>query len=121
MSPFAPSHPCGFPGCPKLVDSANRRCEKHRIKERKEIDQRRGSAAHRGYDARWRASRRGFLSTHPLCMECQRMGVITTATVVDHIIPHRGDPSLFWDQSNWQAMCKQCHDRKTAKADGRWS
>ena len=35
------------------------------------------------------------------------------ATVVDHIIPHRGDDALFWDQSNWQALCKKCHDKKT--------
>ena len=30
--------------------------------------------------------------------------------VVDHVIPHRGDWRLFWDESNWQALCKHCHD-----------
>jgi 5-methylcytosine-specific restriction protein A len=25
---------------------------------------------------------------------------------------------LFWDSSNWQAMAKVCHDRKTARQDG---
>jgi 5-methylcytosine-specific restriction protein A len=35
--------------------------------------------------------------------------------VVDHIIPHRGDQYLFWDQENWQALCKDCHDRKTGR------
>ena len=120
MSPFAPLHPCGFPGCPKLVDRAHRRCEKHRVQEQREIDQRRGSAARRGYDGRWCAARRRFLSTHPLCVECQRVGVITAAAVVDHIIPHKGDQVLFWDVTNWQVLCKQCHDRKTAETDGRW-
>jgi 5-methylcytosine-specific restriction protein A len=48
------------------------------------------------------------------------MGVITAATIVDHINPHKGDQALFWDQSNWQVLCKQCHDRKTAETDGRW-
>jgi 5-methylcytosine-specific restriction protein A len=38
--------------------------------------------------------------------------------VVDHIVPHRGDKKLFWDSSNWQALCdgqtgRGCHDRKT--------
>lgn len=25
---------------------------------------------------------------------------------------------LFWDSANWQAMNKECHDRKTASEDG---
>ncbi|MGM9590559.1 MAG: HNH endonuclease signature motif containing protein, partial [Faecousia sp.] len=40
-------------------------------------------------------------------------GRLTPATVVDHIIPHRGDRKLFWDESNWQPLCKDCHNRKT--------
>ncbi|HOO52277.1 MAG TPA: HNH endonuclease signature motif containing protein, partial [Alphaproteobacteria bacterium] len=50
-----------------------------------------------------------------LCVECERKGHVIPATVVDHIIPHRGDETLFWDESNWQALCKKCHDRKTGK------
>jgi len=46
-------------------------------------------------------------------MECQRNGKLSPATVVDHILPHRGDEDLFWDESNWQPLCKRCHDRKT--------
>ena len=30
----------------------------------------------------------------------------------DHIIPHRGDMRLFWDESNWQALCESWHDHK---------
>jgi len=89
MSPYAPAHPCGFPGCPMLVDSAHRRCEEHRNQEQKEINQRRGSASRRGYNARWRAARKHFLLNHPLCVECQKAGRITAATVVDHIIPQK--------------------------------
>jgi 5-methylcytosine-specific restriction protein A len=33
--------------------------------------------------------------------------------IVDHKVPHRGDQKLFWDESNWQAMCKPHHDAKT--------
>ncbi|WP_407496877.1 HNH endonuclease [Pseudooceanicola sp. MF1-13] len=34
---------------------------------------------------------------------------------MDHITPHKGDRKLFWDRSNWQALCHACHSRKTAR------
>ena len=43
--------------------------------------------------------------------------VVIRATVVDHIKPHRGDQKLFWDQNNWQPLCKEHHDRKTLNED----
>ena len=46
---------------------------------------------------------------------------MTASTTVDHIIPHKGDRKLFWDKTNWQALCKPCHDAKTAREDGRWA
>jgi 5-methylcytosine-specific restriction protein A len=46
---------------------------------------------------------------------------VTAATVVDHVIPHKGDKALFWDESNWQPMCAPCHSSKTVKEDmGKW-
>lgn len=36
------------------------------------------------------------------------------ATVVDHIIPHKGDYELMWSPWNWQPLTKRAHDRKTA-------
>jgi 5-methylcytosine-specific restriction protein A len=79
----------------------------------------RATAAQRGYGYRWQRARKIFLRSHPLCAECLRkFDCPTPATVVDHIRPHRGDPNLFWDKDNWQALCKQCHDRKTAEQDG---
>ena len=82
---------------------------------KKEIDQNRPSAASRGYDGRWRKARLSFLATHPLCVTCERRGIVTAASEVDHIIPHRGDQTLFWNQNNWQGLCKPCHSRKTAR------
>lgn len=73
----------------------------------------RGSAAFRGYDRKWQAARKAFLEKNPLCATCMRAGRLTPATVVDHIVPHRGDARLFWDEDNWQPLCKSCHDRKT--------
>ena len=63
------------------------------------------------YDSqRWRKVRRWWLKGHPLCEMCQRQGRITIATVVDHIIPHHGDPTLFWDANNYQSLCAACHN-----------
>lgn len=75
-----------------------------------DYDKRRGSAASRGYGHKWRQARAGFLRKHPLCAMCRRRGLITPATLVDHIVPHRGDMELFWDVGNWQSLCRPCHD-----------
>jgi 5-methylcytosine-specific restriction protein A len=45
-------------------------------------------------------------------------GKVTPATVVDHIIPHKGNHELFWDAKNHQPLCKRHHDIKTCKEDG---
>ena len=37
---------------------------------------------------------------------------------VDHIVPHKGDQQLFWDQSNWQALCRRCNSIKCARLEG---
>jgi 5-methylcytosine-specific restriction protein A len=52
---------------------------------------------------------------------CRKLDVVTIATVVDHIIPHKGDKRLFWDPSNWQPLCKLHHDsdKKIIEAGGR--
>ncbi len=118
--PFAPPRPCNHAGCAVLVDPPSSRCDRHQARERKEQENRRGSANSRGYGSRWRAARKRFLELNPLCAECNRLGRVTAATVVDHVVPHKGDPALFWNQANWAPMCKRHHDEKTAVADGRW-
>ena len=75
----------------------------------------RGGADARGYNAKWRKARLAYLRLHPLCVSCLAEGRLEPATVVDHIIPHRGDQRLFWDMSNWQPLCRGCHDRKTGR------
>ncbi|MEC2220968.1 HNH endonuclease [Bacillus subtilis] len=107
--------PCNEPGCPNLTREEY--CEQHkRIKPA--YDQYRESAAKRGYNSKWRQARLGYLSKHPLCAACMMQGRRTPATVVDHIVPHKGDMKLFWDSSKWQPLCGPCHSRKTAKEDG---
>ncbi len=87
-----------------------RRCDlTPRVDDRK-------NASRRGYDARWQKERRRYLAEHPLCVSCRQKGFRVVATVVDHIIPHRGNQTLMWDKANnWQSLCKTCHDIKTGK------
>ena len=51
-------------------------------------------------------------------MKCDEAGRLVEATVVDHVIPIRARPDLRLTLSNLQALCKPCHDRKTALEDG---
>ena len=46
-----------------------------------------------------------------MCAMCRH----EPAGILDHIVPHRGMPHLFWDQDNWQGLCIRCHGIKTAR------
>lgn len=105
--PIKPKKPCKHAGCPRLTNGHY--CDQHaklHINDRE-------SAFERGYNNGWKNASKRFLAKHPFCVECERINKLTPATVVDHIRPHRGDKILFWDESNWQPLCKKCHDRKT--------
>ena len=54
----------------------------------------------------------------PVMSQCFALNRATPATLTDHVVPHRGDPRLFWDEGNWQALCGTCHAIKTAREDG---
>src|SRR5262249_51129422 len=100
--PMSLKRPCRYPRCPALVDSGY--CETHKSEARR-YDRERGSAAHRGYDHRWRDYRLWFIEqarcycgrNHTLCEECRREGRLTVTFAVDHIQPHRNDQELFWN------------------------
>jgi 5-methylcytosine-specific restriction protein A len=95
--------------CGQIVAHAARcQCQQTQDRERKaRHDARRPSARARGYNHEWRKQRAAYLITHPYCSmpDCDRC-----ATVVDHIIRHRGDRALFWNRANWQPLCAPCHN-----------
>ncbi len=62
------------------------------------------------YGHKWRKARATYLLNNGNCVRCLEAGRNVIATVVDHIVPHRGNWTLFWDSSNWQSLCKTCHD-----------
>lgn len=112
--PKRPNVPCKHPGCAALVPYGQQYCDKHKAMHPGDGRQ---SAARRGYNNRWRVASKKFLEAHPLCVKCLEEEKITEATVVDHIVPHRGDKKLFWDINNWQPLCKHHHDVKTMTED----
>jgi len=78
-----------------------------------------GNSSERGYTWAWTKARNAFLRDHPLCVYCRNEGRVTAANVVDHIIPHQGNQELFWDESNWQSLCRSHHDSDKAEQEGR--
>ncbi|WP_413207011.1 HNH endonuclease [Rhodospirillum sp. A1_3_36] len=72
------------------------------------------SARFRPYSSpEWRTLRSQVLKAQPLCVVCG-----SRSEIVDHIKPWKGDPALFLDHRNLQALCRPCHSRKTAREDG---
>lgn len=114
--PRRAAHPCAWPGCPNLAEPGHRYCPEHERQVQKEYDQKRGTAAQRGYDARWRRLRKMFLAANPVCADPfgihARNGEVVPATDVDHIVPKRCGGTDEW--SNLQALCHACHSRKTS-------
>lgn len=108
---------CRHAGCHKLLDVPGY-CEAHAALHQKQADSHRGSASERGYNRRWQKARATYLARNPLCVHCRDEHRTVSATVVDHIVPHKGDQQLFWNTANWQPLCKSHHDRKTAREDG---
>ncbi len=114
--PHKPAHGCKHQRCRNLVAAGESYCDTHRRQHANDF-----TRAHPEYfklynNKRWRSYRRMFLSEHPLCInftQCHR-----EATVVDHVVPHDGDRDKFWEVDNHSAMCKPCHDSKTATHDG---
>jgi 5-methylcytosine-specific restriction endonuclease McrA len=99
-------------GCSHVVHSGERcACERARDRDRKaRFDSKRPSARERGYDAEWDRERAAFLTANEFCVRCANEGVRTTATIINHKRPHRGDRGLFWQRSNWEAVCAYHHN-----------
>lgn len=76
----------------------------NKIKEGK-----RPSRSQRGYDARWTKLSKQLREIHPWCKECGSTKDLT----VDHIIPLSDlHPSLRYEISNLQVLCRRCNSSK---------
>ena len=109
---------CLHRGCNTLVDSG--RCEVHSEDlqaARKQYDDNRPEWHIMYKDPRYQKARLRYLMQHPLCVECEARGQIVPATRLDHVIDHKGNYNLFWDESNWQGLCESHHNSKTARTN----
>lgn len=107
--PVRPKTICKHPGCGRVA-GGNGYCDAHQ-----NAGWQRDKSRQAMYNHKWSRASKAFLTEHPWCAECMKRNTYTPATVVDHIKAHRGDADLFWDQDNWQGLCKHHHDVKTAK------
>jgi len=90
-------------------------CERKRAASRKaQFDRKRPNSSQRGYNGTWDKAKAAFLKRHPRCVMCGR-----PADTVDHITPHRGDMTIFWDKANWQSLCAQDHNSAKQRIEKR--
>ena len=57
----------------------------------------------------WKQKRVHQLSNHPLCAYCLKDGLVVAATVVHHVVPHKGDWMTF-STSLLESLCDHCHN-----------
>jgi 5-methylcytosine-specific restriction enzyme A len=87
---------------------------------KREVDQRRGKTAARGYDGAWQKLSKEYRAQHPFCECDEHKGLDERALtqVVDHRLSIEERPDLRLEWSNLRGMKKTCHDRHTAKTQG---
>ena len=106
-----PLQACGYPGCSARV--LRGRCAAHAVAHE---HTRPNLQVRKWYHTeRWQRLRRAVLvDFNYACASC---GDVKSELDVDHKVPHRGSPALFWDRSNLQALCAQCHGEKTKRGE----
>jgi len=104
-----------------MVESFKRRLPQtyaRRVQERQQYDYHTSTA-----NPRWRRLSAEWIKRYPFCILCLAHGRTNDGAtefalntqrnlIVDHITPHRGDATLYWDQDNWETLCRYpCHDK----------
>jgi len=114
--PSAPPKSCSHPRCAKYQAKGGY-CIDHQSEEKRSgwKEWTKGKSAHqRGYGAAWRKKRDAvLLRDDHLCQPCLEKGKLTQAKQVDHITNKaNGGTDDDW---NLQAICIECHKKKTAR------
>jgi hypothetical protein len=86
----------------------------------RQFDERRGSAASRGYNEAWVRASRGHKAKHPLCRGCEAVGRTTAVYVTDHVVPGTSGTAEFWNSARWQSACKWHHDVVKQRLERMW-
>lgn len=113
----APS-PCRHGGCAALLDKPGF-CDKHRREvfkaQRASMSPDKAEHDRFYHRAPWKRVRALQLQLEPLCRECRKVGKLTEATVVDHII-ERLKGGADYDMNNLRSVCAPCHNAITRRA-----
>lgn len=62
----------------------------------------------------WRKLSERVRAEEPLCRECLKEDRLTPSKVADHIVPVNNGGQRY-DRENLQALCIECHNRKSGK------
>jgi len=69
--------------------------------------------------SRWRKTSILYRDKNPLCeMDCKTNGIVTSAEMVDHIIPIKNGGDLY-NFNNLQSGCHKCHNKKSGRESGK--
>ena len=64
--------------------------------------------------ARWRKCRASYLSEHPICERCEKVGIVSVAEHVHHkmelTLENYKDPEVTLNPDNLEALCFKCHN-----------
>lgn len=104
--PDLPLKPCAYPYCPETV-RGERYCPEHKIKTSRDYDSRYRPNHSKHYGSRWRTLRQLYVSKHPLCEECLKVGRYVPVDEVHHIVPLEDGGTNADD--NLVSLCRSCH------------
>ena len=103
---------CRYKGCYSLTRNKNGYCDEHQeYFKQKENERFRNSAFNSFYWSKeWKKIRESALiRDNYLCQDCLKLGRITKATDVHHIIKLKIDYKKRNDIDNLVSLCKKCH------------
>lgn len=62
---------------------------------------------------KWRKFAKRYKENNPLCVECEKIGIIVSVKVADHITPINEGGEVY-NEANIQSLCEKCHNRKSS-------
>lgn len=99
-----------MPWAPKTHGAARREQERRLYAQSPE----RKAAQAFYHTAAWIRFRAAFIVTHPLCCDCEAIGLLVPTREVHHEIDVVERRDLAFDPDNCRGLCKPCHSRRTA-------